>query len=338
MELAPRLRLWLKSYLSNPRNRLPQNQLMLSLEAQLDDPVRYGVLLALAAGIATFGLIGDSSPVIIGAMIVSPLMSPILGLAYGLVRPDPGMRGRSLRWIAWGVLEVVLISSLLSMFSGYVAYRSEVLNRIEPCSLDLWVALISGAAAAFCTLNPQVAASLAGVAIAVALVPPLCVTGIGLAGLMDVVNHGNFLLSDLSWPVTSGSFLLFLTNLFGITVAAALVLRLYGYGRRTAMAQLLACLSLLLAVVVVPLWLNDASVFLQARVQKSVHVIERLYPAMEIKTVIAQPKQHPPQVEFVLGVPRQPTVLERRDMLRLVESILGRRVKASFSFVSRTAA
>jgi hypothetical protein len=84
--------------------------------------------------------------------------------------------------------------------------------------------------------------------------------------------------------------------------------------------------------------LNDASVFLQARVQKSVHVIERLYPAMEIKTVIAQPKQHPPQVEFVLGVPRQPTVLERRDMLRLVESILGRRVKASFSFVSRTAA
>jgi len=223
VELAPRLRPWLRAYLSNPRNRLPQNQLDALLDAQLEDPVRYAVLLALAAGIATYGLIGDSSPVIIGAMIVSPLMSPILGLAYGLVRPDPGLRSRSLRWIVWGVLEVVLISFLLSNLSGYVAYRSEVLNRIEPCSLDLWVALISGAAGAFCTLNPQVASSLAGVAIAVALVPPLCVTGIGLAGLMDVVNHGNFLLSDLSWPVTSGSFLLFFTNLFGITVAAALV-------------------------------------------------------------------------------------------------------------------
>ena len=226
---------------------MPQNQLDALLDAQLEDPVRYAVLLALAAGIATYGLIGDSSPVIIGAMIVSPLMSPILGLAYDDVLP---------------------------------------------------------------------------------LVPPLCVTGIGLAGLMDVVNHGNFLLSDLSWPVTSGSFLLFFTNLFGITVAAALVLRLYGYGRRTAMGRLLAA-------VVIPLWLNDASVFLQARVQKSLHVIERLYPAMEIKTVIAQPKHQPPQVEFVLGVPRQPTIDERRDMLRLVESILGRRVQASFSFVSR---
>ena len=254
MELAPRLRPWLRAYLSNPRNRLPQNQLDALLDAQLEDPVRYAVLLALAAGIATYGLIGDSSPVIIGAMIVSPLMSPILGLAYDDVLP---------------------------------------------------------------------------------LVPPLCVTGIGLAGLMDVVNHGNFLLSDLSWPVTSGSFLLFFTNLFGITVAAALVLRLYGYGRRTAMGRLFACLSLLLAAVVIPLWLNDASVFLQARVQKSLHVIERLYPAMEIKTVIAQPKHQPPQVEFVLGVPRQPTIDERRDMLRLVESILGRRVQASFSFVSR---
>jgi uncharacterized hydrophobic protein (TIGR00271 family) len=335
VELAPRLRPWLRAYLSNPRNRLPQNQLDALLDAQLEDPVRYAVLLALAAGIATYGLIGDSSPVIIGAMIVSPLMSPILGLAYGLVRPDPGLRSRSLRWIVWGVLEVVLISFLLSNLSGYVAYRSEVLNRIEPCSLDLWVALISGAAGAFCTLNPQVASSLAGVAIAVALVPPLCVTGIGLAGLMDVVNHGNFLLSDLSWPVTSGSFLLFFTNLFGITVAAALVLRLYGYGRRTAMGRLFASLSLLLAAVVIPLWLNDASVFLQARVQKSLHVIERLYPAMEIKTVIAQPKHQPPQVEFVLGVPRQPTIDERRDMLRLVASILGRRVQASFSFVSR---
>ena len=120
-------------------------------------------------------------------------------------------------------------------------------------------------------------------------------------------------------------------------MAAAVVLWLYGYGRRTAMARLLASLSLLLAVVVIPLWLNDASVFLQARVQKSLHVIERLYPAMEIKTVITHPKHQPPQVEFVLGVPRQPTIQERRDMLRLVESILGRRVEASFSFVSRSA-
>ncbi|WP_438982541.1 DUF389 domain-containing protein [Vulcanococcus sp.] len=165
MELAPRLRPWLRAYLSNPRNRLPQNQLDALLEAQLEDPVRYAVLLALAAGIATYGLIGDSSPVIIGAMIVSPLMSPILGLAYGLVRPDPGLRSRSLGWIVWGVLEVVLISFLLSNLSGYVAYRSEVLNRIEPCSLDLWVALISGVAGAFCTLNPQVASSLAAVVI-----------------------------------------------------------------------------------------------------------------------------------------------------------------------------
>ncbi|CAK6693769.1 hypothetical protein [Synechococcus sp. CBW1107] len=77
-------------------------------------------------------------------------------------------------------------------------------------------------------------------------------------------------------------------NLFGITVAAALVLRLYGYGRRTAMGRLFASLSLLLAAVVIPHWLNDASVFLQARVQKSLHVVKRLYPAMEIKTVIAQ--------------------------------------------------
>lgn len=175
----------------------------------------YLVLMALSTIIATFGLFGDSSPVIIGAMILAPLMSPIISLSMGVLRQDNKLIRESLKTIAYGIGIGYLFAVLITWFTPLDSTNSEIVARIRPNLLDLGVAAASGVAGAYAHAKKEIAKTLAGVAIAVALVPPLAVSGIGL-GWGD-------------WSVFWGALLLLGTNLSGMVLAGAITFLALGF-------------------------------------------------------------------------------------------------------------
>ena len=137
--------------------------------------------------IATLGLISNSTAVVIGAMIVAPLMDPILSLAFGLAVSDGKLIRRSAVTIGFGVLAVVGTASLISLGLGISHVQSEITGRTSPNLIDLGIAIAAAVAGSFSMTRKQLSNSIAGVAIAVALVPPLCVSGIGLTLGMEMV-------------------------------------------------------------------------------------------------------------------------------------------------------
>ena len=179
---------------------------------------RFAVLLFLSTVIATYGVLGDSTATIIGAMIIAPLMIPIMGTAAGLVMGDMGRAGRSFLKVVGGVAGVVFTAWIIGSFVNptIVSFttNSAITGRISPSLTDLVIALASGAAGAFAMSRSDVADSLPGVAISISLVPPLCVVGIGLSGG--------------EWGIASGAMLLFLTNFLSILLAGGGVLALLG--------------------------------------------------------------------------------------------------------------
>ena len=138
------------------------------------------ILLISSAVIATLGLISNSTAVVIGAMIVAPLMDPILSLAFGLAVSDGRLIRRSAVTVGFGVLAVVGTASLISWGLGVSYVQSQITGRTSPNLIDLGIAIAAAVAGSFSMTRKQLSNSIAGVAIAVALVPPLCVSGIGL--------------------------------------------------------------------------------------------------------------------------------------------------------------
>ena len=184
---------------------------------------RFTVLLLLSTIIATYGVIGDSTATVIGAMIIAPLMRPIMATAAGLVMGDMKRAGRSLLVVIAGVAGVIVVAWLLTELTIMRAIsfetNSQITGRISPRLIDLYAALAAGAAGAFALSRDDVADSLPGVAIAISLVPPLCVVGIGLAeGEVDVAL---------------GAMLLFLTNFLAILLVGGGVLALLGLSAAT---------------------------------------------------------------------------------------------------------
>ena len=212
------------------------------------------LMLGLAAAIATFGLIANSAPAIIGAMIIAPLMNPIMSLSYGLVVFTTGLIIRSIVTVSAGVILVLMLAYLITLAFGLRITGSEILNRTNPTLIDLGVAMAAGGAAAYANTLRSIISSIAGVAIAVALVPPLAVCGIGLAlGHTATAEFGlslsEFGLYSGGADIALGAFLLFFTNFVGIVAVAILVFscQRYGQWKRTLLAlPLFLALSALL--------------------------------------------------------------------------------------------
>jgi len=190
-------------------------ELFLSLKENAKPSSIFIVLMVLSTLLATTGLFQNSAPVIIGAMILAPLMSPIISLSMGVVRGESFLITNSIKTLAFGILTALIFSSFYTYFMPLTVLTDEMRGRLNPNILDLMVAIISGIAGAYANAKSEIAKSLAGVAIAVALVPPLSVTGIGF-------GWGSF---DIAYS----SFLLFLTNLIGITLAASITFLVLGY-------------------------------------------------------------------------------------------------------------
>ncbi len=178
---------------------------------------QFWILLALAGIIATAGVVSDSTATVIGAMIVAPLMTPILGSAFALVLADRHRMARSLLVVLGGALLVIAmgyVAGLLDTLNVATEGNSQVSGRVSPKLIDLVAALATGLVGAFALVRSDVADTLPGVAIAISLVPPLSVIGLTLQeGLYDDAL---------------GATLLFLTNVTAIIFTATMVLLYYG--------------------------------------------------------------------------------------------------------------
>jgi uncharacterized hydrophobic protein (TIGR00271 family) len=239
-------------------------------------------MLLLSVAIATFGILQDSTAVVIGAMLIAPLMTPIIGTAAGAVNGWPKRITASLGMIAAGVSASIGLAFVIGAWAPQLiplASNSQVTSRVSPNIIDMGIALAAGAAGAFANVNKRVSASIAGVAIAVALVPPLGVVGLTL--------HAGMLGDAL------GAFLLFLTNLVSIILAAMIVFGLTGFAPISRMKEnaneikrVAITVSIAAILIAIPLAFTVSSVITtathQANAQKAAEEWLEDSPALEL--------------------------------------------------------
>ncbi|WFL78251.1 TIGR00341 family protein [Altererythrobacter arenosus] len=181
---------------------------------------RYLLMLSMSAGIAILGLLLSSPAVVIGAMLLSPLMGPIMGLGFGLAIGDFSWTKQSAKSLFLGSLLSILFCALIVFLSPIQTVTSEIAARTQPNLFDLLVALFSGIAGTYAMIRGR-EGTIVGVAIATALMPPLAVVGFGLA--------------TFNWTVFGGALMLFVTNLVTIAATAFGLAKLYGF--RTALTE-----------------------------------------------------------------------------------------------------
>ncbi len=186
-----------------------------SIRANAAFTAPYATMNTLATIVACYGLLQNSTAVVIGAMIIAMLLGPISGIALALVSGDNPLLRRALAAEVGGALVVLAVAFCIGKAHQDMPLTQEILARTSPNILDLMIALAGGAAGAYATVSPRLSVGLVGVAIATALVPPLSVCSICLA-------RGE---SRLAF----GGFLLFFANLVAIQFASSVVLLLHGY-------------------------------------------------------------------------------------------------------------
>lgn len=185
------------------------------MKVNADIGTDFFALISIASLIALTGLVMNSSAVIIGAMLVAPLMSPILATGHGIAIGDELLIQKGIISTLKGIAVAVGISIFISTMLPPRLPTTEIMARTSPQLLDLIVAICAGAAAAYSVSRKSVSAALPGVAISVSLVPPLCVVGYG-------IGTSRFLISG-------GALVLFLTNLGAIILVGALVFLMLGF-------------------------------------------------------------------------------------------------------------
>lgn len=269
------------------------------------------VLTVGATLIATLGLLANSPGVVIGAMVVAPWILPLQAMAFEILRGRLAMFLRALRTLLLGVGICVLLAMAVSSLVALPNVGSEVLNRTSPNLLDLGVALVAGAVAMYAKLRKEAISALAGLAIAVALVPPICVVGI--------------LLASSSWSLAQGALLLFATNLLGIMVGAmAALAALEKAYRQRLFSNRLGLTSVVLTVLLVlPLGNSFLRLLQQARREHRAYQLEATIeqqlrrntitlgsdPAIELVGLNIDWQQNPPLIRARVRVtdPQLPT-------------------------------
>lgn len=230
----------------------------------------YFLLVVLSCSIATLGLVTNSPAVIIGAMLLAPLMSPIIGIGLASITGNDQLIRTSASALLRGAGLAVLLSTLMTLINRFLPFVAlqelpgEVLSRTRPTPIDLGIALAGGLAAAYAMTRPNLSAALPGVAIATALMPPLCTVGVGLA--------------MARWEVASGAVLLFITNAITIAFASALVFFLRGFSaeaRRSGqrLPRSLVLSAVLVAVLLVPLSYYSIKFFREAADNRLINTI-----------------------------------------------------------------
>jgi uncharacterized hydrophobic protein (TIGR00271 family) len=232
---------------------------------------RYTVLLFLSTIIATYGVLGDSTATVIGAMIIAPLMVPIVATAAALVMGDLIRAGRSCLLVVAGVIGVIVIAMICgALHPSVISFinNSQITARVSPSLIDLMVALASGVAGAFAVSRDDVADSLPGVAISISLVPPLAVTGISL--------------SQGQVGEASGSLLLFITNFLSILLAGGATFALLGLSaaatiemNKSIRRKAFVCIIIGTLLVAVPLGVSSYKVAQESHLEYQARAVAR---------------------------------------------------------------
>lgn len=292
------------------------------LEAISRLSIDFVVLLAGSTVIATLGLFQNSPAVIIGAMIIAPLMRPLVGLSLGTLTGDSRLLMRGSITLLTGTLVGASIACVMALCVRSLELTPEILGRTHPTLLDLGVALFAGAVGAYCQTNEKLADTLAGVAISVALVPPLSVVGIGLA-----FN---------SVSVWSGAALLYATNLIGITAAGAIVFLIMGYTPLKQAKKGLAVTAAMTLLLIVPLALSMRELVLENQLEGSVRRIlkEKTFTFKGIQLHSLHVKRFRTPVSVVATVlgSEQPVT---PNQVRLVQEFLTKEIGVPIEFKLR---
>jgi len=262
------LRYWFRK-LVPPVSLERRGEVRVNLRDSAQPDFEYFVMVVLSSMIATLGLLINSGAVIIGAMLVAPLMSPIIGLGLGSLVGDEKLLKYAGSAVLRGAVIAIVISVLLTWLNDALPFVTlqelpiEVLSRTKPSPIDLLIALAGGLAAAFALAQPSLSAALPGVAIATALMPPLSVIGIGIA-----IGR---------WDVAGGALLLFVTNSVTIAFASMLVFFALGFnpgmknGKRVPRSLTISAFVTLLMLI--PLTILGFSVFQEASQTRLINTV-----------------------------------------------------------------
>jgi len=286
-------------------------------ESKLDIP--YLILIISSCMIATFGLLSNSTAVIIGAMLVAPLMLPIRGLAFGALVGDRFLFKTGIISVAVGTVLAIILSCFIGWLTGITNYGSEILARTHPNLLDLGIAVAAGAIGGYGKIQSKVSDTFAGTAIAVALMPPVCVVGLGL-------SQGN-------WVLSQGATLLFLTNLLGIALACMVVFLSAGYAPLRQAGKPLLGAIILTSILIIPLGFSFSQLVQQARLQSSIKIALTnrtvRFQRLELTNLTVNWLERPTRV--FLSVNAKEPVTERQ--VELLESFLEKKFGQKFTLI-----
>ena len=303
--------------MSHEQRREILNELFFEGEERMPYVKQFYSLLTIAALIAIVGLYGNSPAVVIGAMLLSPLMTPILAFSAALVMGWPVRSGRLAIRLFFATLFVFALSYLFPLvfrMPTNIVIPPELLARTNPNMGDLLIALSAGIAAALMLLRRETLAILPGVAISVALIPPLCVSG-----LLSYAQE-----YALAWE----AFVLYATNLVGIILTAGTVLLLTGFKPRVKDLKLnlrvasgMTMITFFVALVAVPLGIRSINDLrdLHDR-QVAISVIDDWIGENSVEIVDVEVEDNLLQVFLLVNLP--------------IESLYERRVSAFRAYLS----
>ncbi|MBF1999965.1 MAG: DUF389 domain-containing protein [Synechococcales cyanobacterium M58_A2018_015] len=299
--------------------RLHPQQFRADLLAESTLDSSYVILVISSCTIATLGLLSNSAAVIIGAMIIAPLMLPIRGIAFGALQGNVLLFRNGMISVIVGTLLSAGIAYGIGLLVRLPSYGSEVLARSAPNLLDLGIAMAAGGVSGYAKVEPKVSGTLAGTAIAVALMPPICVIGLGLA--------------QMNGALSLGATLLYLTNLLGITLSCMLIFLLAGYVSLRRARKALTGTVLLTSALLLPLGVSFARLLQQAHLETSVRqaLLSRTvtFQRLELLSTETNWLTNPPEVR--LQVRAQDPVTPRQ--VQLLEEFVAREMGRPFVLI-----
>lgn len=197
--------------------KIDHKNVRLNIQADALPSKTFFIMNALAAIIAGYGLLADSSAVVIGAMLVAMMLGPISGIALSFIDNRWILFRTSFITLILGLVMIYSIGIILGLININIPITGEILARTQPTIMDLMIALAGGAAGAFAAISPRLSVAVVGVAVATALVPPLVASGI--------------LIAHLEWKNAANALILAITNIIAIQVSSSLVLWIAGFRR-----------------------------------------------------------------------------------------------------------
>jgi uncharacterized hydrophobic protein (TIGR00271 family) len=287
----------------------------------------FHVMMVLSSGLASLGLLEGSTAVVIGAMLVAPLMGPLIGAGLALAQGNLLLYRRSIVIALLALLTGFAVSVVMGLLNPGFEPSLEVEARGTPDILDLGVAILSGFVAAYALGRPGVANTLAGVAIAAALVPPLCVVGIGLTNDRPMV--------------AANSAILLLTNLVAIILSAAFAFSLLGVrglgssgGFRSWAPRVILVLVMVALILLLPLMSNVAQQKRRGQTRPlnypvAAHVYEAVVayleklPGVTLITIGRVSMEPASSVSIMLATTGELPVGTKNELTRLVHEVRG---------------